>query len=130
MATMVNKKNKVSTAAAGLRAFFNIAKLWRLAVEEQKMLLGLTSDSTLHKWKSDPDSAKLDKDKLDRLSYILGIYKDLQTLLPDIKLADQWIRVPNKASLFVGRPPIEIMKQGRMIDLHQVRQYLALSRGV
>ncbi len=129
---MVAVAKKSTTSAAALRAFFNIAKLWKLTVEQQKSLLDLTgeSGSTVHHWRNNPDSANLNQDKLDRLSYVLGIYKDLQTLLPDTELADNWVRVPNNAGLFAGRPPIEVMTRGRMMALHQVRQHLAQSRGV
>lgn len=34
--------------------------------------------STYFKWKKNPDSARLSRDKLERLSYVFGIYKALQ----------------------------------------------------
>jgi len=122
--------SKIKTSAAGLKAFFKISDLWRLRVEEQKNLLGLDSDSTLHKWKKDPKSARLDKDKLDRLSYLLGIYKDLQILLSDKESADSWVRHPNQSPVFGGRSALDVMCQGHIINLHQVREYLARARGI
>lgn len=56
--------------------------LWRLSVEEQMTLLGLTARSTFFRWKKNPDTI-LPKDTLERISYILGIYRALQLLLPD-----------------------------------------------
>jgi len=122
--------DKTRTSAAGLRAFFRISDLWHLSVEEQKKLLGLDSDSTLHKWKKDPQSARPDKDKLDRLSYLLGIYKDLQILFSDKESADNWVRHANQSPVFGGRSALDVMCQGHIINLHQVREYLSRARGI
>lgn len=127
---MTATANRTRTSAVALKAFFKIADLWRLSVEDQKDLLGLSSDSTLHKWKKQPESANLNKDTLDRISYVLGIYKDLQTLLPNNQSADTWVRNANKAPMFAGRSPLSLMKQGHILDLYKVRQYLALARGI
>ena len=72
------------TAGAALRTFFNIVRHWGLSTEQAMTLLGCDkrTRSTYFKWKHDPDSARLPKEKLERLSYIFGIYKDLQVLLP------------------------------------------------
>ena len=64
-----------------------------------------------------------------RLSYLLGIYKSLQILLPDARAADEWIRKPNDAPLFGGRSALERMMTGQVADLYVVRQYLDAERG-
>lgn len=112
----------------GLRAFFRIAELWGLSVDEQMALLGVTARSTFFKWKKDPNTV-LPKDTLERISYILGIYKALQILLPDEKAADDWVKRPNAAPLFGGRSAIERMLSGQVADLYVVRQYLDAQRG-
>ncbi len=127
---MTSTAGRTRTSAVGLKAFFKIADLWQLSTADQKDLLGLTSDSTLYKWKDKPESANLDKDTIDRISYVLGIYKDLQTLIPANISADSWIRNPNKAPMFADRSPLSLMKRGHLIDLYRVRQYLALARGI
>lgn len=112
----------------GLRAFFRIAELWGLSVDEQMALLGVTARSTFFKWKKDPNTV-LPKDTLERISYILGIYKALQILLPDEKAADDWVKRPNAAPPFGGRSAIERMLSGQVADLYVVRQYLDAQRG-
>ena len=119
-------RKKLSTA--GLRAFFRLAELWQLNVAEQMILLGLTARSTLYQWKRNPD-VELSKDSLERLSYLLGIYKALQILLPNEQAADQWIRQPNEAPLFSGRSALQRMLSGNVADLFLVRQYLDAQRG-
>ncbi|MES2356246.1 MAG: MbcA/ParS/Xre antitoxin family protein [Pseudomonadota bacterium] len=116
-------------AAAGLRAFFNIANDWGLNANEQIVLLGSPARSTYFKWKSSPATAKLSRDTLERLSYILGIYKALQILLPNPQSADDWIKKPNAASLFAGRSALDRMLGGNVSDLVAIRQYLDAIRG-
>ena len=66
--------------------------------------------------------ASIPKDTLERISYILGIYKGLQILLPET--ADQWVRKPNNAGIFGGRSAVERMASGNVADLYVVRQYI------
>ena len=68
-------------------------------------------------------------DLLERLSYVFGIYKDLQVLLPDPAAADAWIRKPNSAPLFNGRSALDRLLSGHVADLYVVRQYLDAERG-
>ena len=111
-----------------LRTFFRIADLWSLSVEEQMTLLGLTARSTFFKWKKNPNTV-LPKDTLERISYILGVYKALQILLPNDQAADEWVRRPNAASLFADRSALDRMLSGQVADLFVVRQYLDAQRG-
>src|ERR1044072_2346682 len=102
---------------AGLRAFAPIAEAWDLTIAEQLRLLGIGSRSTYFKWRREPDP-RLPQDTLERLSYLLGIYKSLQILLPDPRAADEWVRRPNNASPFGGRPALERMRCGQVPDLY------------
>ena len=115
-------------SAPALRAFFRISEVWRLSVAEQMTLLGITARSTFFKWKKDPN-VDLPKDTLERISYLLGIYKALQILLPDFHAADAWVRQPNRAPLFGGRSALERMLSGHVADLFEVRRYLDAQRG-
>ncbi len=116
-------------SAAGLRAFFNIARDWDLSTDEQMVLMGAPGRSTFFKWKSAPESADLKRDTLERLSYLLGIYKALQVLLPATAAADAWIKKPNDAPLFAGQSALARMLGGNVADLVAVRQYLDARRG-
>lgn len=116
-------------SAAGLRAFFNIARDWKLGEKEQLVLLGSPGRSTLFKWKASPETARLGRDTLERISYLLGIYKSLQILLPDPAAADGWVRRANAATMFGGRSALDRMLAGNVGDLLAVRQYLDAMRG-
>ena len=117
-----------SLGGPGLRAFANIAEAWGLTVAEQLQLLGIASRSTFFKWRRET-SPRLPRDTLERLSYLLGIYKSLQILLPDPKAADEWVRKPNSAGPFGGRSALERMLSGQVADLYVVREYLDAERG-
>ena len=131
-ATAIQAQPKPSNrdlSAAGLRAFFNIARDWGLSTDEQMVLLGAPGRSTFFKWKSAPETADLKRDTLERLSYLLGIYKALQILLPAATAADAWVKKPNSAPLFGGRSALDRMLGGNVADLLAVRQYLDALRG-
>ena len=115
-------------AGPALRTFFRIAGAWKLSVEEQIALLGAPARSTFYKWKSDGANS-VQRDILERISYILGIYKSLQILLPDRSAADSWIRKPNRAPIFGGRSALDRMVAGNVADLYVVRRYLDSQRG-
>jgi hypothetical protein len=85
--------------------------------------------STLAKYRQDPASAQLSPDTLERISYLLGIYKALQILIPDAAQADEWVRRSNTAALFGGRSALDRMLGGQVSDLYVVRQYLDAQRG-
>jgi hypothetical protein len=121
-------RNPRQLSAAGLRAFVRLSELWRLSVAEQMRLLGLRSRSTWFKWRRDPE-VDLPPDTLERLSYLLGIYKALQLLFTDPQRADEWLRRPNDAAPFGGRSALERMLSGQVADLYVVRQYLDAERG-
>jgi len=113
---------------AALRTVFRIAERWGLTADQQMALLGMTSASTYYKWKKEPPR-KLSPDLLERISYLFGIFKALQILLPERALADGWLHRPNTNPLFGGRPPLERMLSGHVADLYLVRQYLDAERG-
>lgn len=123
------RKSSRDLSAAGLRAFFNIARDWELSDQEQRVLLGDPGRSTYYKWKATPENADLKRDTLERLSYILGIYKALQILLPSSTSADAWIKKPNAAPFFGGSSALSRMLGGNVSDLLAVRQYLDARRG-
>lgn len=116
---------------AAQKTFANIVDAWELKQTEAMQLLGFdnTTKSTYFKWKREPASVKLPKEKLERLSYIFGIYKALQVLLPDEKAADAWIKKSNTAALFNGHSALSRMLSGNVADLFVVRQYLDAERG-
>ena len=115
------------TAQAALRTFFRLADAWALTVTEQLTLLGVAR-TTLYQWKQGK-ACPLDRNVLERLSYLFGIYSALQMLLPVAERADEWLRRPNAAPFLGGQSALARMLGGQVADLFVVRQYLDAERG-
>ncbi|OOG43674.1 MbcA/ParS/Xre antitoxin family protein [Rhodanobacter sp. C05] len=111
-----------------LRAFFQLAEQWKLRIADQRKLLGDPPESTFYKWKRQREGVP-GRDTIERISYLLGIWKSLQILFPDPAQADAWLHKPNQAPLFGGHSALERMLSGNVADLYVVRQYLDAQRG-
>lgn len=107
----------------GLRTFFRIAELWELSVREKMTLLGILSRSTFYRWRKTPNIS-LPETTLQRISYVLAIYKALQVLLPNEQAANRWIKEPNLSPLFAGKAPLDLVLADQVSGLRVVRQYL------
>jgi hypothetical protein len=68
-------------------------------------------------------------DALERISYVLGIYKALHILFTTPAQADGWIKRANATSLFAGSSALDRMMAGQVADLYVVRRYLDAQRG-
>lgn len=77
----------------------------------------------LGQWKESP-SPQLPGDMVERISCLLGIFKAINTLLPEEGRADEWLRAPNSAPLFAGGSALDRMMRGKVSDLKRVREYL------
>ncbi len=117
----------VAAAQAALRTFWRLAEAWKLSVAEQITLLGVAR-TTLYQWKQGK-VGPLDRNVLERLSYLLGIYSALQMLLPIPERAHEWLRKPNATPFLGGRSAMDRMLAGQVADLFVVRQYLDAERG-
>lgn len=116
-------KNKVA-----LKAYFGITQQWKLTPEQERIILGVDSRATFYRWKKHKNGT-LGRDTLERISYVLGIYKALRILIPNELAAKEWIHKPNSAPLFGGHSALEKLLVGRVIDLADVRRYLDAERG-
>lgn len=116
-------------ASAALQGFFNLSERWALSAIQERTLLGSPPESTFYKWKAERTARRLSRDVLDRISYLLGIYKALHILLPSSRAADEWVKKPNKAPFFHGQSALQRMLGGSLVDLADVRRYLDAQRG-
>lgn len=116
---------------AALRTFLAIAeKKWALNTEDVRCLLGGIGESTFFRWKKAPEQAHITHDTLERISYLLGIYKALALIYSDEAVAVGWLRRPNDNPAFGGQPPLMRLLAGNVADLYIVRQHLDARRGV
>tara|TARA_R110000868_G_scaffold407602_2_gene689225 strand:+ start:185 stop:574 length:390 start_codon:yes stop_codon:yes gene_type:complete len=123
----ITHTSAASKNSVALKAFFGITHKWKLTSEQEWILLG-TPKATFYRWKQRMDGT-LSQDTLERISYVLGIYKALRILLPSERMANEWIHKPNLAPLFSGNSALDKLLKGKVVDLADVRRYLDAERG-
>jgi Protein of unknown function (DUF2384) len=121
------RDERARLSPSALRAFFNIVERWSVRDQDARKLLGGVASSTFYEYKKDPERL-LDQDKLTRISYLVGIFKDLR-ILHEEQLADRWVRLPNRNRIFGGGTPLECMIKGGAPAMQIVRRLLDARRG-
>ena len=110
--------------SAALQAFFNLCKKLEISSQQERILLGNPPESVFNRWKSNLTTDQLNDDTLDRISYLLGIYKALNILLPSSDAAIRWFKKPNNAPIFSGDTALNRILSGSIADLSNIRRYL------
>jgi hypothetical protein len=126
----VERRRQVS--AGGLRTFLAIADLWALNEDQRRSILGFPPRSTYHGWVAkarEHQSLTLDFDVLIRISLILGIYKNLRILYATEQDGVEWLKDANKATVFNGKAPIELLTSGHQDAMWATRRFLDGARG-
>lgn len=120
-----DERERLSQSA--LKGFFKLAAAWKLRDDDARELLGGLSSSAYYEWKKNPRRV-LEVDRITRVSYLLGIYKALHILYGE-QLADEWVSLPNKNTIFGGRAPLAYMLGGGLLAMQTVRKLLDARRG-
>jgi len=121
------RDERARLSPSALRAFFNTMERWSVRDQDARKLLGGVASSTFYEYKKDPERL-LDQDKLTRISYLIGIFKDLH-ILHDERLADRWVQLPNRNRIFGGGTPLDYMIKGGAPAMQIVRRLLDARRG-
>ncbi len=108
-----------------LRGFFHIMEAWGVGADDARIILGSPAERTYYAWRSGT-AVRVPQDTLRRIGYVAGIYKALQILYSDPRLADGWVKRSNRA--FGGQTPLERMRAGDVTDLAAVRAYIDAAR--
>ena len=109
-----------------LKAFFNIMARWKVRDEEARVLLGDVSNGPFYEMKRNPGRI-LERDRLTRISYLIGIFKALRILHGET-LADDWVHLPNSHPIFAGQAPLAHMIRGGLPAMQTVRRLLDARR--
>jgi Protein of unknown function (DUF2384) len=124
-AEAVDTADSRARSQATLDTFLEITGRWGLSTDEQIIVLGSPARSTFFKWKK--EGGALPRDTLERISHVFNIFKNLEILFPDPRIADDWVRKPNRA--WGQRAAVERILDGSLSDLYEVRRYLDAKRG-
>jgi hypothetical protein len=123
----LDERRRLSPAA--MKALFKIVDRWNVSDEDARQLLGGISNGSYYQLKANPGTTKtLDQDRLERVSYLIGIFKALNILYSQ-RLADQWMRLPNTNPIFAGRSPLDYILRGGQRAMDTVRRLLDARRG-
>lgn len=104
-----------------LKTFFNITEKWQATEAQQMIILDLSDKSVFTSWKRG-GLTEIPKEKLERISHVLAIYRSLRTLFPTSSLADAWIRKSNDK--FNGLSALDYICQKPKDGLVVLRQFL------
>ncbi len=124
--TFADESDRARLSAVALTAYLALAARWSLANAEAAALLGVSGSS----WDRIKRGHRpiLGQDQLTRVSAIVGVYKGLHLLFAD-DTADRWPRLPNRGPLFGRRTPIEVMIEGGIPGMMDVRRSIDAVRG-
>jgi len=114
---------EVDPSAAVFRTFLAVAERLGLPVKDRLVLLGIAK-STYTVWLKRLEEGELkdlDGDKLDRMTFVLGIYELAGALFPD---GVSWLTRANQAPVFQNLRPLDRMLKGHMEDLMETLSYL------
>ncbi|MGL5814588.1 MAG: MbcA/ParS/Xre antitoxin family protein [Aeromonas sp.] len=128
IAQISRQENAIDPSKA-LPVVFRILDKWQCSTDEQLTLLGISSRSTLNKYKESSGGIRLGVDLQERMSYILNIHKSLRLLFSLDESIYGWVRKPNSHPFFAGRSAMDVMQGGRVADLYEVATRLHAWRG-
>lgn len=97
------------------KAVVAMADALGLSWEDRCALLGVPR-TTYHRWVSHGVKI-LDRDKRDRMAYLLAIYHCAGAAFPGGGGAKGWLTRPNIHPVFDGRSPLDRLLRGGMEDL-------------
>lgn len=103
-----------------LSAFRKVAEALKLNLPDQAAILGV-SRATIAGWRTTPGQ---DPDKLDRMALFVGIFGMAGQAFPGERGAEGWLRRPNTAKPFGGRPPLALLLEGRFENLIRTYDHL------
>lgn len=121
------KQERERLSPPAIRTFFNIMNKWGVRDEDARLLLGGVSNGPFYEMKKKPERT-LDTDRLQRVSYLIGIFKALNILYSET-LADKWVQLPNNNRIFGGQSPLAYMTKGGLPAMQTVRRLLDARRG-
>lgn len=127
MKTSAQASLPVSNSVAW-KALKNLVERFNFTKDEALVLMGDMPSSSYYKGINKLDG-NLTRDEKERISLLLGIYKDLRILFVDSNQAMSWINRENTLAPFNGITPRNYMMEGSLMRLAEVRRFLDFWRG-
>ncbi|MDI5832492.1 hypothetical protein OCF84_21770 (plasmid) [Shewanella xiamenensis] len=132
MSTGTAKKAFASNANVRNRVAFettnNILKSWGASVAQITNILQM-SKSAYHKAVAEPESVKLCRDQITRVSLILNIYAAIKTIFDNPENQTGFMSFKNDNGKFGGRSPLEVIASGDILELIETTKHIDGLRG-
>lgn len=110
-----------------VKAVVRVAAAWNLTNLEAAKLFDVPS-ATWSRMKAGSFKGSLDQDKVTRASLLVGLFKGLR-LLFNGPLAYGWPKRPNSGPGFARSTPVEVMIEGGIPAMMEVRRHIDALRG-
>jgi len=112
----------------GIRTCGNIMKVWGFNQAEMAITLGI-SKPTLQRYLASSEKTKLNRDALDRVSYVLNIHASLRMFFSNPENTYGYINMKNSNPLFNSNTPKSMILEGSMENLIDVTKHIGALRG-
>ncbi|MDP1603207.1 MAG: DUF2384 domain-containing protein [Legionella sp.] len=106
----------------------NLVERFHFDKNEAMRLMGDMATSSYYKGINKLEG-NLSRDEKERISLLLGIYKNLRILFVDSLQAMSWIDRENSLPPFNGLTPRNYIMEGSLLRLAEVRRFLDFWRG-
>ena len=113
-------KDQVARVAA--EGCVQAVEAWGLIDSDAEKMLSV-DHQTWMQVKSETWNGLFNQEQLTRIGVVIAIYDALHSYFGDY-LADRWITLPRKGTLFSGRKPIEVMIEGGLPLMIETRNYV------
>ncbi|OEY65064.1 antitoxin Xre-like helix-turn-helix domain-containing protein [Marinobacter sp. X15-166B] len=112
----------------GLRTALNILDKWGCTADQAQAILRLPK-ATYYKYRNNPDTARLDKDQLTRISYLLNMHQALRIVFENPENVYGFMSKRNHNPFFHGRTPLEVIASGDFGALYETFKRIDTMRG-
>jgi hypothetical protein len=118
-------------ASQAFRVVVNILNQWGCSLEQKEALLGMKRASYYNylKHSEQKKPINLNRDQIDRLSYLLNIYQALKIVFSNKENVDGFVNMPNDNPFFNGKTPLQVMETGHLAHLYEVYRRVDALRG-
>lgn len=114
--------------AKGLKAAMNILDKWGCSAEQAQNILRLPR-ATFYRYRTSPEKAKLDRDQLARVSYLLNMHQALRIVFENRDNVYQFMSKKNHNPFFNGRAPLDVIESGDIGALYETFKRVDTLRG-
>ena len=110
-----------------LEMFFDLMHQWEIGDRDARTLMGHVTAERFEQMRADPAGQILDPSSLKRISFMLGIWREL-TVEYGPGIAGEWIRLPNSHGMFCQVTPLNFMLLGGTQAMKNIVRLLSRRR--